>query len=58
MPESGVNHDDPDDPANHDDPAKHDNSANYDDFANHADSANHHAVNSLDLYDAKLLTLI
>ena len=40
-----------------------DDSANHDDFANHYDSANHddsanHADNSLDLYYAKLSTLI
>ena len=39
MHENEVNHDDPDDPANHD------NSANQDDSANHAD-------NSLDFYYA------
>ena len=58
-----------DDSANYDDSAQHDDSpnrddfANLDDFANHGDSANqflsaNHANNSLNLYYAKLSTLI
>ena len=58
--ENGVNQDDPDDPANQDKSATQDNLASYDDSAYHDNCAKHydHADNSLDLYNAKLSTLI